>query len=326
MDEQNSNNTYKAISITIILLLLALSGYLLYEKSQSANTIATQEEVIIEKEKSRADLEKTYYEALANLEQMKGDNEDLNGKIDSLKTELKKQRDHISSLMQTSKDYQAIKGKIAAMKAESEEFKKQIESLKAENESLAKANQQLNAEKEVLAGEINKERSSNDELTARNQSLESEKANVEGEKARLSKKVDKASVIKVSDILVEGYKLSSKGKEVSKRFAKNIDGLKICFKTNQNELVESGREKFYIRIINPNGETVSISNAGSGVINASEDGAEIPFSLLKELNYENAEAITCANWQPTYQFNKGSYEIHVYNKGYLAGKSTFTLK
>ena len=326
MEERGFNNTYKAISITIILLLLALSGYLLYDKSQSANTIANQEAMIVEKEKSRADLEKTYYEALANLEQMKGENEELNGRIDSLKTELKKQRDQIVSLMQTSKDYQAIKGKIASMKAESEEYKKQIEALRSENETLSRANQQLNTEKEILTGEINKERMTNDEISARNASLETEKANIETERARLNKKVDKASVIKISDILVEGYKLSSKGKEVSKRFAKNIDGLKICFKTNQNELVEAGREKFFIRIINPTGETVSVLNAGSGVIKASEDGAEIPYSLLKECNYENADAVACANWQPNFQFIKGSYEIHVYNKGYMAGKSTFTLK
>lgn len=326
MDEQKGNNTYKIVSITIIGLLLALSGYLLYQKSQSSNIIATQDATILEMEKNKADVEKTYYEALADLEQMKGDNEDLNSRIDSQKVELKKQRDQIVNLLATSKDYKAIKSRIATMKAESEDFRKQIEALRSENDVLTQSNQQLNTEKELLTNQVNQERTTNDELAARNQSLEATKSAMETERTKLTKKVDKASVIKISDILVEGYKLSSKGKEVSKRFAKNIDGLKICFKTNQNELVEAGREKFFIRIINPTGETINIPAAGSGIIAASEDGAEIPYSLTKEFTYENTEAVSCTNWQPTYEFVKGSYEIHVYNKGYLAGKSTFTLK
>lgn len=326
MEEQKGNNTYKVVSISIIVLLLALSSYLLYQKSQSSNVIATQEATILEKEKSRANLEKTYYEALANLEQMKGDNEELNARIDSQKVELTKQRDQISSLLKTSKDYQAIKAKIASMKVESEEFKKQIQALQAENATLSKTNQELNTEKQLLADQINQERTTNDELASKNQSLVSNKADMEAERVKLNKKVDKASVIKISDILVEGFKLSSKGKEISKRFAKNIDGLKICFKTSQNELVESGREKFYIRIISPSGETISSPSAGSGIVKAAEDDAEIPYSVVKELTYEKAESVTCANWKPSLEFGKGSYEIQVYNKGYLAGKSTFTLK
>ena len=326
MDEQKGNNTYKIVSITIIGLLLALSGYLLYQKSQSSNIIATQDAAIMEMEKSKADVEKTYYEALADLEEMKGDREDLNSRIDSQKVELKKQRDQIVGLIGTSKDYKAIKSRIASMKSESEDFRKQIEALRTENEQLATSNQQLNSEKELLTNQVNQERTSNDELVSRNASLEATKSGLESEKMKLAKKVDKASVIKISDILVEGFKLSSKGKEVSKRFAKNIDGLKICFKTAQNELVEAGREKFFIRLINPTGETINIPASGSGVVAASEDGAEISYSLSKEFTYENTEAVSCTNWQPTYDFVKGSYEIHVYNKGYLAGKSTFTLK
>ena len=326
MDEQKGNNTYKIVSITIIGLLLALSGYLLYQKSQSSSVIATQDAQIMEIEKGKADVEKTYYEALADLEEMKGDREDLNARIDSQKVELKKQRDNIVNLLATSKDYKAIKARIATMKTESEDFKRQIDALRAENDQLSTSNQQLNSEKELLTNQVNQERTSNDELASRNVSLEATKSGLENEKMKLAKKVDKASVIKISDILVEGYKLSSKGKEVSKRFAKNIDGLKICFKTAQNDLVEAGIEKFYIRLINPTGETINIPAAGSGIISASEDGAEISYSLAKEFTYENTQAVSCTNWQPTYDFVKGSYEIHVYNKGYLAGKSTFTLK
>ncbi|MBK8602926.1 MAG: hypothetical protein IPN87_07485 [Saprospiraceae bacterium] len=175
MDEQKGNNTYKIVSITIIGLLLALSGYLLYQKSQSSSVIATQDAQIMEIEKGKADVEKTYYEALADLEEMKGDREDLNARIDSQKVELKKQRDNIVNLLATSKDYKAIKARIATMKTESEDFRRQIDALRAENDQLSTSNQQLNSEKELLTNQVNQERTSNDELASRNVSLEATK-------------------------------------------------------------------------------------------------------------------------------------------------------
>lgn len=326
MNEQQGNNTYKIVSLVIIGLLLALSGYLLYQKSQNSSVIASQETKLLESEQNRAELEKTYYEALADLEEMKGDNSELNARIDSQKVELKKQKDQIMASISTTKDYKAVKSQIATLKSEAEVFRREIAALREENEALAMSNQQLSTEKELLSNQVNLERMSNDELAARNVSLESEKENLQSQAKVLAKKADKGSVIKISDILVEGYKTSTKGKEVSKRYAKNIDGLRVCFKTAQNELIDAGREKFFIKIINPTGETVYVPSAGSGVISGGDDGTEISYSLSKEFNYENTEAVSCANWQPNMEFPKGTYEIQVYNKGYIAGKSTFSLK
>lgn len=326
MESSNSNNTYKIISISIIALLLLLSGWLLYQKSQNSNVIATQDAKILEAEKSRAELEKNYYESLAELEEMKGDNVLLNERIDSQKVELKKQKDQISKLFTTSKDYNAIKAKINSMRSANEDFRKEIAALREENEKLATSNAQLNTEKGLLTDQVNKERSYNDELSSKNTNLNSENERLVAEKNTLSRKVDKGSVIKVSDILVEGYKINSRGKEVSQRRAKDIEILRVCFKTATNELVDNGRERFFIRIINPGGETINIPSAGSGIVDGGEDGTQISYSLVKEFNYENNEAVSCASWKPNVQFSEGTYNIEVYNKGFLAGKSTFKLK
>lgn len=327
MDSNNSNNTYKIVSISIIALLLLLTGYLLWNKSQNTNVIATQDAKLLDMEKNRAELEKNYYESLAQLEELKGDNTELNERIDSAKIELKKQKDQISNLMATSKDYKAIKEKIKEMRLANDEFEKEISALKAENDHLAQSNMQLSTEKDLLATQINQERGSSDELTAKNNKLQEQNSKLNDQQKILQKKVSKSSVIKVSDILVEGYKINSRGKEVSQRRARDIEILRICFKTGINDLIENNHESFYIKIINPSGETVVVPSAGSGVIDSGdEEGKQISYSIQKEFNYESVEAVSCASWKPNITFVEGTYNIEIYNKGYLAGKSTFRLK
>lgn len=257
---------------------------------------------------------------------MKGDNTVLNERIDSQKVELKKQKDQISKLFTTSKDYNAIKARINTMRSSNDEFKREIAALREENEKLAQSNAQLNTEKGLLADQVNKERTYNDELSSRNVNLSSENERLAAEKNTLARKVDKGSVIKVSDILVEGYKINSRGKEVSQRKADDVEILRVCFKTATNELVSNGRERFFIRIINPTGETINVPSAGSGIVDGGEEGTQISYSLVKEFNYENNEAVSCASWKPKVAFQEGTYNIEVYNKGFLAGKSTFKLK
>lgn len=324
--EQQRNNTFRIVSMMIIGLLLLLCGYLVWDKSQSSKIISNQTTELASTEKEKAEFEKNYYETLSDLESMKGDNMKLNAKIDSQKVVLQQQHGKIMKLIGSNADNKKIRDEIAKMKAAAAAFRSEIAALKEENEKLIASNQQLNTEKSLITDQVNQERAYNDELASKNADLEHQRNKIEEEKANLAKKVDKASVIKVTDILVEGYKLSDKGKQVSKRYAKNINGVRVCFKTSQNDLIDAGREKFYVRIINPNGETVNIPSAGSGLTSSETDGEQIPYSFEKDITYENAAAVTCANWQPQFNFSAGSYQIQVYNKGYLAGKSTFTLK
>lgn len=53
--------------------------------------IKGQNAELIESTKVKADLEKTYYQALSDLEEMRGNNSELNAMIETQKTELKKQ-------------------------------------------------------------------------------------------------------------------------------------------------------------------------------------------------------------------------------------------
>ena len=53
---------------------------------------------------------------------------------------------------------------------------------------------------------------------------------------------------------------------------------------------------------------------------------EVRFTQVKEVEYNNEEMSTCFFWDPSTAFSKGKYDVEVYNKGYMAGKGSFTLK
>ena len=107
---------------------------------------------------------------------------------------------------------------------------------------------------------------------------------------------------------------------------KNVEYLKICFNTTANEIADQGMEQFYVRIINPIGETLAVEDLGSGITTNNRTGEEIRYTKVKELDYSNEEMSACFHWQPNTPFTKGTYDIEVYNKGYLAGAGSVTLK
>ncbi len=325
MSQKNSQSQLIAVASITILVLLGIIGWQFYNSSQKDKLIAKHESESAEAEQVRVELEKEYYEALSDLEELRSDNTELNGMIESQKEDLKKQKKQIASLITNKKDLAVAREEIKKLREQAEAAVAQLEELQKENEVLAANNERLLQEKEILTDEVTKERQVNDELLTVKAALVEEKEDLTKERNMLSKKVTRASVINVTDIDVQGYKLKGSGKEVKRGSAKNVDLLKICFKANENAVADPGNEEFFVRIISPEGETIAVEDMGSGVITDWESNEEVRFTKSKELMYTGTDAMSCLSWQSETPMVKGLYSVLVYNKGYKAGESTFKL-
>lgn len=325
----NSKSTLLYIAAALIFLLLLGNGWLFMNKSANEKVIVDKENEINEVEKLKAELEKQYYEALSDLEEMRGTNEELNALIDSNKEELKTQKNKISRLISSDKsstaELEEARLAISSLIQQRDQYLAEINVLKNDKEALTQRTVQLAEEKNLLQEEVSKERTLNEELVSVKTSLVSEKEDLEAQNLELNKKVDIASVIKTNNLAITGWKVKKNGKVSKKRYAKNIDRLKICFNATENQVVEPGNEKFYLRVINPLGETMAVEDLGSGVLETS-NGEEIRYTKVKEFEYDNAESESCLLWEPGVAFSKGSYKVEVYNKGFLAGTGNFNLK
>jgi len=87
-----------------------------------------------------------------------------------------------------------------------------------------------------------------------------------------------------------------------------------------------GNEAFYIRVINPIGETMAIEELGSGTLKLTKSKEQIRYTQRADIEYESNQENVCVVWEPNTQFSKGIYEVQVYNKGFLAGTGSFQLK
>ncbi len=317
--DKNPMHVFLPVSIVVGILLLGVIGYLMYANSSKNRQLEMKVAELQEAEQLRAELEEQYQGALAELEEMRGTNEQLNALIEEQKAELEQQRNRIAGLLRERRNVKAAREELDNLKEQVKQYLAEIEELKAQNQQLTEQNAQLLDSTRVLQTNLQ-------QTIIEKQQLDEARAVLVSEKEELAKTVQLASVIKVKDIQVTGLKTRSNGKTAKRNVAKSIDQLKVCFTTTVNEVTRPGVEKFFIRIINPVGETMAIDDLGSGVIVNKKTGEEIRFTQVQEYDYVNDETQLCFLWEPGTSFQKGTYEVEIYNKGYLAGKSSFSLK
>lgn len=327
---KDSKQRLTAIGAVAIVALLGICAFLMFQNVNNNQTIAQQKVEIDEAEKLKLELEKQYYESLSELEEMRGNNEELNAIIDQQKAELKEQKDKIARYIRQGK---STKGELAKAREEMANLRVQMDGyisennkLRADNEVLVQQNSQLTTEKQNLEGAVAEARVMNEELVTAKAALVSQKENLETENASLSEKVNIASVVKVMSVTGEGFKVKGNGKVRSKSRASAVDRIKVCFDITDNAVVASGVEKFFVRVINPTGETMAIESLGSGIMTGALDNEEVRYTKVKEVDYNNEAGNACMLWEPGTDFQKGEYKIEVYNKGFLAGKGSFKLK
>lgn len=324
-DSGNSRQRLVAITSVIIVALLGVNAFLLINKFKKDRENTELSSQLDEKETLRADLEKQYYDALSQLEQMKGSNEELNSLIESQKDELATQKAKIDQLLANKGSLDKARSEIKKLNGQVEQYLAEINQLRLENQELGDQNRQLSEERQVLTTDLEAQRMTNEQLEAAKAALASEKETVEKERTFLAKKVDRASMISVQSIEVTGLKRRSDGKSTKKNYADNIDQLQVCFKTTANEVAENGKEVYYIRILSPLGETLAVEELGSGAFTAASN-EQIRFTQSKEFNYNGTPEQICSVWSPNQPFSKGKYEVEIFNKGYLAGKGSVVLK
>lgn len=326
MATNDSKQRIIAIAAVAIILLLMGNAFFLWNNYQKDAVIEQQTQSIDEAEKLKVELEKQYYEALSELEEMRGGNEELNSLIEKQKSELEAQKNKISRLIRNGKDLTAARSEMKSMTAQLQNYVAENDNLKVENQRLSNSINDLSNQNTALQQDLTTSRSVADDLSSQKAALEAEKQNLEVEKANLSQKVNIASVVKVDDILVTGFKSKKNGKAVKKKYAKNIDHLRVCFNTAENKVAPTGNERFFIRLINPLGETLAVETLGSGITQDAESGAQVRYTQVADAEYNQEEQNLCMIWQPNIPFTKGAYEVEIYNKGYLAGRGGFNLK
>ncbi len=294
-------------------------GFLAWSNHQKSKHLEQSYLEVNEAHTLNAELETSYNNAITELESLKGANAEMNALIEKQQAELGEQKDKIAGLLKDRSRLNQARKEISNMKTQIESYVAEIEALKAQNTELAGTNEQLTIEKQELFNTLQTKVMENTQLSEAKATLVSQNEN-------LSRSVKIGSVIKVKNVRAEGLKVTSGGKVKEKKSAKRVDQLKVCFTTMTNDVVKPGVEQFFVRIINPRGETLAIEDLGSGMVVHEKTGEEVRFTQFAETEYTNDEQNLCLLWNPDASFDSGEYVIEIYNKGYLSGTGSFELK
>jgi peptidoglycan hydrolase CwlO-like protein len=285
--------------------VLGLGGYMVYDKNKNAETIQVKETQIAKVTDEKSDIQVSFDASLARLDSMTSANSGLSSQLKDKNAEIAKTKNEIRSILNKKN---ATASELARAKTLIASLNDKITTLEADVARLTQDNQTLTNDKVVLNQE--KEKLTTD-LTATTEA-----------KVNLEKKVDVASTLNASNIVITPVNVKKNGKEKVSSTAKRVDKLLVSFDVN-NRIAEPGATDVYVVVIGPDGAPVA---TGAETFTTREEGdktytAKLPVQIetAKSRNVEFAFA-------PGSNFQQGAYKIMIYQNGFLIGQGTRELK
>lgn len=297
---------YKNVLIGVLAAgLIIVSGYLVYSKNQNSQTIKQQETQIATVSAEKSDIQNSFDASLARLDSMSTVNTGLQSLLSEKNEEITKAKAEIRSILNKKN---ASVSELSRAKTLIASLNEKISAMEQEVARLTMENQVLTNDKIVLTQEKEK--------------LNQDLAATTVVKQELEKKVDVASTLNASNIMITPINVKSNGKEKVSTTAKRVDKFVVSFDVD-NRIVQPGTADVYVLVIGPDGKAI---NTGSETFTTRDDGdktytAKVPVDLetAKKKNVEFA-------FIPGTSFKQGNYTIQIYQNGFLIGQGTRELK
>ncbi len=303
---------YKNIAIGVLAAcVLGLGTFAFVDKNKSTEQIQQQQTQIAKVTDEKVDIRKNFDASLARLDSMSTINTGLEGKLTASNAEIKKVKSEIRSILNkknaTAAELSRAKNLIAQLNGKITSMEADIAKLTEENKTLSNDKVVLTQDKEKLT----------QDLTA-----------TTAVKQELEKKVDVASTLNASNIVITPINVKGNGKEKVSTTAKRVDKLMISFDVD-NRIAQSGNTDVFVLVTGPDGKVITSTSAdanNAGTFTTREDGektftAKVPVALetAKRKNVEFA-------FVPGTTFHEGSYKVQIYQNGFLIGEGTKELK
>jgi len=299
-----SQDSKKTFYIVLIIILILLNGFFAYNnwKARQANIRLEAEKTALTASLDSVDVQL----AITNqrLDSLKGTNSSLDNELLQIKKELEEKRAQIATLLQNKKDLDKARALINSLKNDNQKYLAKIDSM---HQVIVALSDTVRMKEAV------------------NQQLQSEKSQLLTEKTALTRKVELSSLLIPENVQATGVFMKSNDREVPTTKAKKTQKLKVCFDVPENRGVDAGEKMIYLRILNPQGATIAVEAAGSGMF-TTETGEQQQFTTAARFNYNNQKQNVCVHWSQTQPFGAGIYKVYFYQEGHELGNSEFELK
>ncbi len=301
-----TTKSYKNVLIGVLAAgLIAVSAFALFTNNQTKQT-AQQQDVQIEKVSAeKMDIQSSFDASLARLDSMSTVNTGLESKLTEKNNEIASAKAEIRSILNkknaTASELGRAKTLIASLNEKISSLENDIAQLKQENQLLNNDNVVLKQEKEVL----------NQNLVATTEI-----------KQNLEKKVDVASTLNASNIVITPINVKNNGKEKVSTTAKRVDKIVVNFDVD-NRIIQPGTTDVYVLVLGPDGKAI---NTGSETF-STRDAVSLAYTAKVSVDLETAKKKNVEfAFTPGTNLIQGNYTVQIYQNGFLIGQSTKELK
>lgn len=302
---------YKWVYVSLIALLLMSNGALLYyftrdTDSQDNTPLMTSADstgsLLIDG--ANQNLSTHYNSALAKLDQLSMSNSMLERQLQDKNSEISQLKSNIEDI---------IKDKNAS----ADELKSAFQMIN-----------DLNGKINFYNAEIKKYQKENQRLTEQNTTILEQNKILEQEKKTLNDQLENKKIFSANNIRILPIELRRGGNEKETSKARRVDILRIKFDINENNLVSNGSHVFYLRIVDPTGQVLYNTSAGSGTFRLYNSSEELTFTKSKMMHFTHSEPVNglTIDWDKTDDYPKGDYSVELYHQGHLIGQKVCSLR
>jgi len=296
------NNFFKNIDqkrwlYTFLIFILVLVCFLIFKDINKKKQDAMRMQYIEEKNALRDDLDDLIDEHDSLLEEYG----DLNNQLHDKDSIIQNQISEIRNLIRTKKDLTEAREKIAILQEIAKRYLSNIDSLLLINKNLI-------IEKDSVI-KVNK-----------NINWKNYKLAIQNE--RLAEKVSKGSVLEVLNIDVEGLRYRRTGREVSTRFAKKLQKIRVCFTIGANQISNSEEKTVFMQVVDFSGKLIK----GQEDIEINVLDSIFHCTTSFGFTYKNLEINNCFEWERVQQLQSGNYLIKLIIEGRIAAKQELRLR
>ncbi len=297
--QQHKSSSSNILKVVVALLGIGILGLGYYTYDMYNEYTATKQDLESQKEQLINDLQElevNYTQAIEEKKEVADQLTEAKTRIESLIDEIKKTKKINAGLIRK------YKKEIAVLKAQRDELYKIADSLRL-------ANQQLVIEKDSISQDLTRQKQYADTLLNKNEEL--------------SKVINKAKILYPTNLVATGVKIRSSGKIIETSRHKRAQQIRVCFTIPQNDILDYGNQKFYVKVVNPEGTTIGSND----VINV--DDNQLMISAMQEVVYDNKALDVCIFVKPEdkeKEIIKGEYLIEVYHNGNKVGTTNLLLK
>lgn len=307
--QEDTGNKGKNIVIGVLAAcLLGLGIYTISDKNKSGEQITQQQTQIAKVSEEKTDIQKNFDASLARLDSFSTLNNDLQGKLTAKNTEITKVKKEIRSILNKKN---ATAAELSRAKKLIDDLNGKITSMEADIARLTDENKTLSADKVAL--------------TADKEKLTQDLTTTTTVKQELEKKVDIASTLNASNIVVTPINIKKNGKEDVSSKAKKVDKLLISFDVDNRIAQPGSSTDVYVLVMGPDGKLISPADTNSATFTTREEGDK-PYTAKVPVNLEAKKKNVEFGFVPGTTFQTGSYKVQIYQNGFLIGEGTTQLK